>query len=150
MDIKIDFKDLEKDFKAVTAKAPKAITQAVTDCALDLAGRSAPLAPIESGDLRNNCHAEVNGQTVFTEQTATNTTPTNTLSVSATVGYSLPYARRQHEDLTLRHDRTDGYRRKDGTTVNMVAGGQAKYLEQPFLERRDKYIEHIKKAVDSE
>jgi len=50
------------------------------------------------------------------------------------VGFIEPYALRQHEDMSLRHPR----------------GGQAKYLETPFKENRNKYIDMIGKAIARE
>lgn len=47
------------------------------------------------------------------------------------VGFQEVYALRQHEETQLNHPK----------------GGQAKYLEQPYEENRDKYIALIKKAV---
>ena len=53
----------------------------------------------------------------------------------------------KNEDLSLRHDRTDGYKRRDGTTVNRVAGGQAKYLESVVVENIDSWKQSIIEAA---
>jgi hypothetical protein len=50
---------------------------------------------------------------------------------SVEVGFNTPYALRQHEELNYRHPR----------------GGQAKYLEEPFKENKNKYIDHIKNST---
>ena len=132
--------------------APKEAAKALTACVLDLAGESARRAPIEAGDLRNNCVGKVEETTVFEQQQSTGAAPAAKKQMTGTVGYSLPYALRQHEDLALRHDRTDGYRimtgPNAGKTVNMVAGGEAKYLERPFNERKARYIQLFQKAVE--
>ena len=150
INITFDDKEFNKAIRNAVKKAPVAATKALMDCVLDLAGESARRAPIESGDLRNNCHATINNATVYENQLATGSPPSDIAPVGE-VGYSLPYAKRQHEDLTLRHDRTDGYRiltgKNAGKTVNMVAGGEAKYLEAPFEERKLKYITHIEEEV---
>ena len=146
--VHIDDKALSRQITKAMKVAPREAAKAMMDCVLDLAGESARRAPIESGDLRNNCHGEVQGATVFLNQQASPTAVAPTPRLEGVVGYSLPYALRQHEDLTLPHDRTDGYRRADGTTVNMVAGGEAKYLEKPFEERKPRYIDRFAKIVE--
>lgn len=50
--------------------------------------------------------------------------------LSAYVGYFVPYATRQHESLTYRHTQ-----------------GQAKFLETPFKQNSDKYIEYMTEAI---
>ena len=50
------------------------------------------------------------------------------------VSFNTPYARRQHEELTWRHPE----------------GGQAKYLQQPFEENADRYIQKIRDSVRRE
>ena len=46
-------------------------------------------------------------------------------------GFTSPYALKQHEELGFRHPK----------------GGQAKFLETPYKENQDKYIEAIRKAA---
>lgn len=46
-------------------------------------------------------------------------------------GYSLPYAMKQHEELDFNHPK----------------GGKAKYLEDPFNENVDNYVDHIRKKA---
>jgi len=151
MDVKVTFDD--KKLSAQIAKAIKAAPQeaakAMFECVVDLAAESARRAPIETGDLRNNCHGIVGGQTVFANQQASGGAPRNASQhIEGEAGYSLPYALRQHEDLTLSHDRTDGYMRSDGTSVNLIAGGEAKYLEKPFNERKGRYIQRFKRVAE--
>lgn len=93
-----------------------AITNATQDelmeCGADLQGRSVQEAPVDTGDLRANC--EVKEETL-----------------KVTVGYDLPYAMKQHEELDYNHPK----------------GGKAKYLEDPFNESADNYIEHIREKA---
>lgn len=133
----------------------EAVAQAVADCALDCLGRSIQRAPVESGDLRSSGYAKLNGN-MYAKGSGDNSgsagvsvvgTVPNDSRIDGEVGYSLPYANKQHEDVSLRHDRTDGYRRPDGSTVNMVAGGEAKYLESVVVENVDKWNAHIKAAA---
>lgn len=50
---------------------------------------------------------------------------------TATIGFEEPYAVRQHEHTEYEHPQ----------------GGQAKYLEQPYRENTDKYINYIADAI---
>lgn len=136
-------KDLERQINRALKRNPVATVKAVRGIAIGLAGESARRAPIESGDLRNNCSAELNDVTIFEKKKKIPAVTLPATEAIASVGYSLPYALRQHEELKYRHDRIDGYRRADGTTVNKVAGGEAKYLERPYNENEVKYIERI-------
>jgi len=52
----------------------------------------------------------------------------------ALVSFNTPYAVRQHEELTYRHPN----------------GGQAKYLEQPFQQNAERYVQHIANSVRRE
>lgn len=142
--VMLDDKTLNRQLTLAIRRNPQKTSEKVTAIVLDLAAESAKRAPIESGDLRNNCHASVNGVTVFQEQSTILVSTKPALEVSGEVGYSLPYALRQHEDLSLDHSRTDGRRRPDGTTVNMVAGGEAKFLERPFEERKERYANQLR------
>ncbi len=158
--LKLNSSALERQMREALKKNPKVTTQKVSAIAMDLAGKSASRAPVETGDLRNNCVAKVNGKVTFENGDETGNIAKSTARPFATVGYSLPYALRQHEELNYSHDRTDGnrvnrkmrYKTKDGkistflasATVNKVAGGEAKFLENPFKENEDKYIEKLK------
>lgn len=140
-------KELKKQLRDAAKRNPKETVRALNECLLDLADASVAEAPIESGDLKNNCTAELNGTVVFVNQAAAGT-PMPSNVASGRVGYSLVYAMRQHEDLTMRHDRTDGYKRKDGTSVNLIPGGKAKYLEDPFNARQDAYIKRLEQIPE--
>ena len=48
-------------------------------------------------------------------------------TITGTVSFNTPYALRQHEELNYNHPN----------------GGQAKYLQQPFEENAEKYLNHI-------
>ena len=93
-----------------------AITEAVQDGLMenggDLQGKSVQEAPVDTGDLRNDCKVQEE-------------------PLKVTVGYDLPYAMKQHEELDYSHPK----------------GGKAKYLEDPFNENTDNYIEHIRQKA---
>lgn len=143
---------LTTNMKTVTRN----VEREVLDCGIDCLRRSVERAPIESGDLRSSASVKIDGVDEVARgrgdgsitETGRYTPRDNAGEFAVRVGFDSIYARKQHEDLTLRHDRTDGYRRKDGTTVNMVAGGQAKYLESVVVENIDRYSERIQKAVN--
>jgi hypothetical protein len=102
----------------VNATAKTAAKRGLRKCAADLQQKSAAEAPIHNGDLRANCSV-----TPFHETANT---------VSLKVGYDLPYAVKQHENLLYRHP----------------MGGKAKYLEDPFNANKAKYRVFVAQAVD--
>lgn len=110
--------------EAAAAKLEHTSEKGLTEAALFVGGEAQKRAPIESGDLRNSMHVELKGS-------------------SASVSFNTPYAARQHEDTSLRHDRTDGHKNTDGSTVNMVAGGQSKYLESVLIDYQGEILKMI-------
>ena len=74
-------------------------------------GVSAPLVPYESGHLVGTADVQVVGD-------------------EASLTYDGPYARRQHEELTWRHET-----------------GQAKYLEQPMRTEKDTALAIVAKEI---
>jgi hypothetical protein len=123
---KIEMKGFDRLKNAIAEaerRNPKVTAQKVTAIALDLAGRSARQAPVDTGDLRSNCKAVINSSEVFADQKVTGSAAPAE-KVEAVVGYSLPYALRQHEELDYNHPK----------------GGKAKFLEEPFLEKEQDYI----------
>jgi len=104
----------------VLGKAEKTIKTALLVVGADLQRKSAEQAPIDTGDLRANCSVspireEGNRKYI-------------------TVGYNLPYARRQHEHVEYRHPK----------------GGKAKYLEDPYKENVENYERMIAEAIRKE
>lgn len=123
---KIEMKGFDRLKNAIAEaerRNPKVTAQKVTAIALDLAGRSARQAPVDTGDLRSNCKAVINSSEVFADQKVTGSAAPAE-KVEAVVGYSLPYALRQHEELDYNHPK----------------GGKAKFLEEPFLEKEQDYV----------
>lgn len=82
------------------------------DCGADLQSKSVQEAPVDTGDLRANCAVKEK-------------------PLSVVVGYDLPYAMKQHEELEYNHPK----------------GGKAKYLEDPFNENADNYVDRIKERA---
>lgn len=89
---------------------------ALKENAVHLKGKSSAEAPIDTGDLRRNCsidESELQNRHFIL------------------VGYSLIYARRQHEELGYRHPQ----------------GGKAKYLEDPFNANVERYKQNVAKKM---
>ncbi len=101
----------------IARKVAAAGRRALKKSALDLQGRSADEAPIDVGDLKGN--AGIDDSKLGTDD-------------EIFVGYSLPYALRQHEELDFDHPR----------------GGNAKYLENPFRANIKRYERFIAKSVN--
>lgn len=96
--------------KAERGAAARGLTAATEH----LLGRSRDIVPIETGALSRSGRAEVD--------------PTQLVGA---VSYDTPYARRQHEELTWRHD----------------AGRSAKYLEKPLHSERQTMLALIESAI---
>lgn len=90
------------------------------------------------------------GEAILTESQKEVPIATGTLQRSGTVtgapsqnavyvSYNTPYARRQHEDLTLRHP--------DPRNPLSVPGRKAKYLEDPFNRLKDKIARLVRLKV---
>lgn len=133
-------RDLEKRFDAMLRGVELRSPRALTDVGLDLLRRAVKLAPIEWGDLKSSGHLVVNGQEV-----ARGTKRGGVQRVgspgdgrggrhTAEVAFEESYAIIQHEEIDFDHPR----------------GGQAKYLEDPFAENIDRYIQHIRDAYSRE
>ena len=99
--------DLDKVAEAAKTAAPVAAAKGMEH----VRGVAAPLTPEETGRLVGSATVTVDGD-------------------EATITYDGPYARRQHEELTWRHEK-----------------GQAKYLEQPMHTEKPVVLEIVAKEV---
>lgn len=148
-------KNLQAAINDLKHKSSKGLAEA----ALFIAGEAQRRAPVESGDLRGSVRVSFDGD-VCAQGTDDGRgleiiAPLDGTETEAKISFSGPYAAKQHEDLSLRHDRTDGYRIPDfnkrtgkknknaGQSCNMVAGGQAKYLESVLVEEQDRILHLI-------
>jgi|SRR6476469_6065202 len=111
-----------QDFGKVLAQAEQAIraamVQGVHEACDDLLSVSRDEIPYDQGDLSNSGLAAV-------EATAT--------GANGAVGYDTPYAARQHEDPTLRHQ----------------DGRKARFLGDPLRENADRYLDHIASTINN-
>lgn len=109
--------ELQRKLKDIPKGTEKEVGKELDDIRLDLEGEAKRRAPVKTGDLKGSGFSERDG-------------------LDVTVGFTEPYALRQHEELEYEHPK----------------GGEAKYLENPFKERVNKYIravgEAVRKAVD--
>lgn len=96
-------------------KIKDAIKKANAENALHLIGEASQQAPMNTGFLRSKGDFEI-----------TNDGLTMVVEYSAKDKNGFDYAAIQHEDLTFHHD-----------------NGNAKYLENPFDDNLDKYIDNI-------
>jgi hypothetical protein len=132
-------KELEVAFNRKLREIEGATAEAFTDVILDLTRRSVELAPVLTGDLRGTGRGEINGLEVAKGSKdgsiqVTGSAPKTASELSGSVSFGTPYARYQHEGLDFKHPQ----------------GGQAKYLEQPFLENQEKYLQHLRNSVQKE
>lgn len=89
----------------------------LADIALDLAGKCSEAAPIKFGDLRGDLASPKKNKDGF--------------NTGWEIGSSLPYTRRQHEYTEYNHPR----------------GGGAKFLEKPFRQNVNKYINQAGEVI---
>lgn len=120
---------------ALIIEAVKSVSDVMERIGLDLAGKAATKAPVRTGDLRGSWFAVTNKGNLL-NQDADNNPESARLGIPAVgkyeviVGFSEPYAEKQHETLTFRHE----------------LGGEPKFLENPFKEMSKRYIDDIKES----
>jgi hypothetical protein len=106
------------------------VRQTVMKATLDLKQRSSDQAPVDTGDLKGNCSAAFENMILAAPSKGTATEKPG-VTLTGRVGYSLPYARRQHEELGYNHPK----------------GGKAKYLEDPANAMAKTYQKAIAEAA---
>ena len=168
-----------KGINEITKKLNKAVAQlkissskGLKAAALYIADEAVKRTPIESSDLRNSVYVDLDGIRIASgeeEVRQQRSGQNNVAGISAgigssfkmaEVGFASKYAAKQHEDLSLRHDRTDGYtipeinertgkpNKHAGKSVNKIPGGQAKFLESVLVENQDRILRHIADAAN--
>lgn len=96
----------------VTARIEKASERALRAAAEHVLEEANRTVPVDEGTLRATGNVDVDGR-------------------RATVSYDTPYARRQHEDLTLRHE----------------PGRRARWLALTLTERREAVLGFLRDAL---
>ena len=110
---------IRRNIRNMKKEVKEKTIEAFEDVVLDLADKALNLAPVDTGRLRKSADPEVKIK-------ANKITATVTFSAkNPDNGYD--YALIQHEDLSFKHPN----------------GGQAKYLEQPLKENRDRYKKFV-------
>lgn len=104
----------------LTREMLAALGQANMDNAAHLANEGALQTPVDKGDLKGSLEpGDPDGRWQVEAG-----------GLNVTVGSNLPYAAKQHEDLSLHHD-----------------NGKAKYLEDPLNANRDRYMRRLADAA---
>ena len=136
---RVQLEGLDVAVKHVEFLSKAALTALETEmqiAALDLAGKASTRAPVRTGDLRGSWFAVTNKKNLL-QALADSDPDSSRLSLPSVgkyeiaVGFSEPYAERQHETLTFRHE----------------LGGEAKFLENPFKEMSKTYVDNIGEAI---
>ena len=91
--VEVDGKKVLTHLRAASKATPDVTSKRLYAVLLDLAAESAKQAPIESGDLRDNCTAQIDGNTIYTGQVPTGGTPTPGTKLQGRGGYSHPATR---------------------------------------------------------
>jgi hypothetical protein len=122
------------NFKAQMLQLEKKIHnashKAVQKVGIKLLELSIPIAPIDTGDLRESAYVKYNGKQIAKGNVAGVIASVNIVDskgLEVEVGYQTPYALRQHEDFMIK--------RTEGT--------EWKYLQKPFQENIDIFIDEI-------
>ena len=100
--------DISSALEAMVRRIKQQAEEGIQEVAMDLLQKSKDLCPVDLGDLKASGFISKEGD-------------------KTVVGYTEPYALRQHEELEFNHPN----------------GGQAKFLQQPLEENTDKYIRHV-------
>ena len=162
-----------KGIDEITRKINKAVanmkrtsSRGLASAAVYIANKAVQRAPVESGDLKNSVYIDLDGKRVAKGEEDVKSaqkrvgTDIGINEKMAAVGFCSKYAVKQHEDLSLRHDRIDGYRvpefnqrtgkpnKTAGKSINLVPGGQAKFLESVLVEEQDRILRCIADEVE--
>lgn len=127
-----------RNLQRVAEGIPAGAIKGVEDVALDLLGKAASDAPVDTGDLRGSGYARIDGQTMAVGMPDGGIAPRarskKVLRPLATVGFGEKYAYIQHENRHFRHPR----------------GGKAGYLMDNLRANEQRYKKHIiKKATEA-
>lgn len=169
-------KNKVKGIREVTKKLNKAVAnlkrtsaKGLASAAVYIANEAVKRAPIESGDLKNGVYVDLEGNPIVkgvkrgTDELIRVNASIEGSEKIAEIGFIGRYVVKQHEDLSLRHDRdprTEGYKVPEfnertgkrnitaGKTYNMQPGGQAKFLESVLVEEQDRILRCIADKVD--
>lgn len=158
--------EITRNINKAVANMKRTSSRGLASAAVFVANKAVQRAPIESGDLKNSVYIDLDGKRIARgEEDVRNAqsiigTDIGINEKMAAVGFASKYAAKQHEDLSLRHDRTDGYRvpefnlrtgkpnKTAGKSVNLIPGGQAKFLESVLVDEKDRILRCIADEVN--
>ncbi len=124
-----------KNLQKATSDVKGGVVRGIEDAALDLLNNSVRQAPVDTGALRGSASVTF-GQTDIARGTESGAVEVVASAGPndeplAVIGYGEIYSLRQHEEETWQHPR----------------GGNAKFLQKPFQENQNRYVEHIRKKA---
>lgn len=105
------------------------IGKALEKIGADLTGKAQRLAPKDTGALRASAEWDVEGASTF----GLGTSGSRYSEMSVRVSFNTPYAKRQHEEESYRHNI-----------------GQARYLAEPLRQGTGTYKRAIEQAIERE
>ncbi len=138
-------RETQAGFNAALAKIGQVSEEALRDIAHDLQGKAQRLAPKETGHLRESAYTKFEGEGT---NKMTATVGFNATVESRGAGKSKKKRMAKLKEIVesgaeavsyaiIQHERTDFHH----------TDGQAKFLETPFKENRDKYIKWVEKDI---
>ncbi len=121
-------------FSIILKRVQNEVITAIREGGESVVKEAVRLVPLDLGDLQNSIQGDTSKSTLTGEKDN---------GMTYTIGSALPYAYIQHENLAFNHPSLKNRRK-----FNMIPNGrQAKYLEQPINELRDRIIDNINTAV---
>lgn len=147
------------------AKLKHKSSKGLASAAVFVANEAVKRAPIESGELKNSVYIDLDGKRAANGEKGILNANIGTNERMAAIGFCCRYAVKQHEDLSLNHNRdplTEGYTVPKfnvrtgkenitaGKTYNMQPGGQAKFLESVLVEEQDRILRCIADSASME
>lgn len=136
VEFSFDLKKLNSLLNKYPEVAAKAAEKGLAIAGMDLQGKAQKLAPKDLADLRGSAYTNVSGKD-YTVNAGNDSDPSSERvpqikgeKMEAIVGFTEPYALRQHEHLEYRHTE-----------------GEAKYLEKPYLANKEKYVKGVGEDV---
>lgn len=119
--------EIEENLQNAVAEMKTTSRDGVIDAALFIATEAQKRAPIESGDLKNSAHVDLNGEVYASGEGLEMCGKIPDIIAEVTIGFSAPYAAAQHEHTEFDHP----------------LGGQAKYLESVLVENNARILAAI-------
>ena len=129
-------KDFSKSMDMLEKQLTNASKQSIEKMGIKLLEKSTPLAPVDTGELRESGYVKSNGKIIAKGSKtgsieSMGSSSDNNDNLVVDVGYNTPYALRQHEEFPVK--------RTPGTTW--------KYLENPLKENLGEFMTDLENDV---